>query len=99
MGLDFQYNLYAKATTGGVTGWNMTLSDADSFLSTTDLSTVQGAPPTSNSQMSVTAIPALGEPREAVVVFYQTEGDDITMFTGLKATGVWNSTKVTIPDD
>ena len=99
MGLSFQYILYAEAATGGVTGWNMTLGDATSFLSTTDLSTVKGAPPTSLSQMSVASVPVTGEPREAIVVFYQTEGDDITMFMGLKATGVWNATRVTIPDD
>jgi hypothetical protein len=99
MGLDFEYILYAKAATGGVTGWNITLEDADSFLSTTDLSAVKGPPPTSNSQLSVTSIPVTGEPREAIVVFYQTEGDDITMFTGSKSTGVWNATKVSIPDD
>jgi hypothetical protein len=100
MGLDFQYILYAKLATGEIHGWNMTLEDENSSFSENNLlGTIDGPPSTDYSQLAVTAIPAFGEPRESIVVFYQTKGDDITMFTGDKATGKWNVTKVPIPND
>lgn len=100
MGLDFQYILYAKLATGEIHGWNMTMEDENSSFSEGDLlGTISGPPPTGDSQLAVTAIPAFGEPREAIVVFYQTTGDDITMFTGNKGTGKWNVTNVGILGD
>ena len=100
MGLDFQYMLYAKLATGEIHGWNMTLQDDSSSFDENDLlGTINGPPSTDDSQLAVTAIPAFSEPREAIVVFYQTTGDDITMLTGDKPTGNWNATRVPIPDD
>ena len=100
MGLEFFYILYAKLATGEVHGWNLTLKDENSSFSENDpLGTIKGPPPTDYSQLAVTAIPAYGEPRVAIVMFYQTTGDDITMFTGDKATGAWTVTSVDIPYD
>lgn len=78
----------------------MTLEAENSTLGTTSLTTIHGRQPIPNSQISVTSTPPFGgDHTETISLFYQVEGDDITMLTGVPSTGVWNSTKLNIPDD
>lgn len=79
----------------------MTLDAENSVLGSTNLASIDLAQPLSNSQIAVASTPPFGgvEHEKVFNLFYQVEGDDITMFTGDRSTGMWNSTKLQIPDD
>lgn len=100
MGLGFNNLLYAKMDSGDMQGWNLTLHAEDSGIAATTLGNPDISPPTTMSQFEVAAIPYIGTgPLQALLLTYQTEGNDLTMSTGYISTGVWYSTKIPIPDD
>ena len=98
-GLNFHGNLYGKpADSDQIHGWNITFDAENSVLGSTLLSAVEGDTPLANTQLYSFTTPATGVARQGLI-FYQTEGDDISLFTGDVTTGNWTSVQIPIPDD
>lgn len=82
-------------------GWNITFDAENTSISGSSLSQVSGhasAPDSSLASWSISPdISADGE--YEVLVFYQTEGDGITVFSGDVDSGKWTAEGLPIPDD
>lgn len=98
-GLSFHSNLYGKSLDSGqVQGWNITFSAENTTTGSTTLSNVFGDPAIVGSHLWTWTVPPTGEPNE-VLVFYQTHGDDITVYSGNPSSGAWTPTTIPIPSD
>ena len=96
-GLSFHANLYGKSLDSGqVQGWNITFDAENSTTSSTLLSNVFGDPAIPGSHLFAWTIPPVGVPDE-LLVFYQIDGDDITVYSGNPTTGEWTPTTIPIP--
>ena len=69
---------------------NTTTVDGSEFV-------VQGDPGISGTHLSVSAIPNSGG-GNSIIVFYQTEGNDITEYTRDLIAGQWSSLDIPIPN-
>jgi hypothetical protein len=97
-GLSFHGNLYGKTLgSGQIQGWNITFDAESTGTTSSAVSTVDGDLPTGDTHLFAITVPPTGPPEE-VFVFYQTQGDDITMYSGNVASGEWNATVLPIPD-
>ena len=97
-GLSFHGDLYGKVLgSGRIQGWNVTFDAENTGITSSTLSTVDGDLPTGDSRLFAITVPPTGPPEE-VFVFYQTQGDDITMYSGNVTSGKWTTTVLPIPD-
>ncbi len=99
MGLNYRSNVWGRLPDTGVHGWNISFAAENSTLSETQLNEVDGKLPMLGSDFAVWSITPASNSPEVLAVLYQTEGDDITMYTGVPSTGIWNETRLPIPDD
>lgn len=82
-------------------GWNITFDAENTAISGSSLSQVSGQSSMADSSLASWSIPpeVSSDGEYEVLVFYQTEGDDITVFSGDVQSGDWESTRLPIPDD
>ena len=96
-GLSFRANLYGKSLQSGlVQGWNITFDAENSTTSSTTFSSVSGDISVPGSHLCAWTIPPTGPPDE-VLMFYQIDGDDITVYSGNPTNGEWTPTTIPIP--
>lgn len=103
-GLSYGYdgNLFARTSNNGpVLGWNITFDAENTAISGSSLSQVSGDSSTADSSLASWSIDprASTDGESEVLVFYQTEGDNITVFSGDVASGEWTEGRVPVPDD
>ena len=98
-GLSYHAILYARsAENGTIRGWNISFAAENTTTVPSNLSTFDGAPGVTNTSLTAWSIPPYAGAKDEVLVFYQTQGDDITMYSGTVSTGEWNNTSLPIPD-
>ena len=88
------------AETGVVKGWNISFAAQDSKLVPSVLPTVEGTPGVSGTHLGIWSFPSGAPPSGAdvIMLFYQTQGNDITMFSGSVSSGQWHVSTAPIPD-
>ena len=98
-GLSFRANLYARMIEDDtMRGWNISFAAENSTIVPSNVSTVEGDPSVSTTHLMAWADPP-AQDIENALLFYQTRGDDITMYTGSLSSGKWSSTVLPIPDE
>lgn len=82
-------------------GWNITFDAENTSISGTSLTAVSGDSGIVDSSLASWSIPpdVSVDGQYEMLVFYQTEGDDITVFSGDVDSGDWTSTRLPIPDE
>lgn len=82
-------------------GWNVTFDAENTSISGSSLSQVSGEVGTANSSLVCWSVPpdVSSDGKYEVLVLYQTEGDDITEFSGDDTSGEWTETRLPVPDD
>ena len=82
-------------------GWNITFDAENTAISGSSLSQVSGDAGIADSSLASWSIPpdVSADGEYEVLVFYQTEGDDITVFSGDVNSGQWTSANLPIADD
>lgn len=84
------------ADTNMINGYNVSWAAENTEILLNDNFTVQGEPGLDGTHMGVTAIPTQGGGND-ILVFYQTEGNDITEYTRDIIAGQWTSLSLPIP--
>ncbi|KAK3696302.1 hypothetical protein LTR37_018038 [Vermiconidia calcicola] len=100
-GLGWHALMYAKpADSGLIRNWNVSFAAENTSISSSTASAVEGGLAASGTHLGVWSLPpGLVKQAEEALVFYQTEGDDITLFSQNLISGVWNTTRLPIPDE
>ena len=97
-GLSYHSSLYARmAGVGTIYGWNISFAAENTSMVPSIISQLDGETSVSSTHLFTGSIPPTGEAEE-IYVFYQTHGDDITMYTGSMLSGEWSKTTLPIPD-
>lgn len=80
-----------------INGYNISWAAENTSFVPDDYFTVAGEPALPGSHLSVSAIPNLSG-GDSLLVFYQTNGSDITEYTRDLAGGQWAQVSIEIPD-
>ena len=95
--LGYTNYFYAQmANNGMLQGQNITWAAENTSIVASDTFTVQGEPGLSGTHLSVSAIPNTSGGNN-LVVFYQTNGSDISEYTRDLVAGQWSSVDIPIP--
>ena len=78
-------------------GYNISWAAENTTIVQCDTFTVQGEPGLPGTHLSVSAIPVLSGGSD-LVVFYQTNGTDISEYTRDLVAGQWSSVNIDIPN-
>lgn len=95
--LGYTNYFYAQmADTDMIMGYNISWGAENTTFVTGDSFTVEGEPGLSGTHLSVSAIPNFSGGND-LVVFYQTNGSDISEYTRDLVAGQWTSSSIPIP--
>lgn len=95
--LGYTNYFYAQmAETNMISGYNLTWNAENTSIVASDTFTVQGKPGLPGTHLSVSAIPNTSGGND-LVVFYQTNGSDVSEYTRDLVAGQWSSVDIPIP--
>ena len=101
-GLSYHTQLFAKTfEKGTVQAWNISFDAENTAITPSVYSPFQGEPGVPRTHLDAESIPAnpKGVPPDEVLMFYQTQGDDITMYSGSLSSDDWTESTLPIPDE
>lgn len=86
------------AGSGLIVNWNVSFAIENTSIAPNFFPKFDGAPSVYGSDITSWSNPA-GSTADQAAIFYQIEGDDITMYSASSDSGTWTQSILPIPDD